>query len=65
MYRLRSQEETAARVMTLLALGCPPAAIVAALGLDARTVAAWHKRAAAHGERVHQERVVSARQDLR
>ncbi len=33
--------------MTLLAWGCPPAAIVAAFGLDARTVAAWQRHAGA------------------
>ena len=65
LYRLRSDEETLARVVTLLAFGCRPAAIAAALGLDARSVAAWHRRAGAHGERVHQERVLSAPQDLR
>jgi hypothetical protein len=54
-----------ARVVTLLAWGCPPAAIVAAFGVDARTVAAWQKRAGAHCEQVHQERVLSVPQDLR
>jgi len=65
LYRLRRDEETVARVVTLLAFGCPSAAIVAAFGLDARTVAAWQKRAGAHCEQVHQERVLSVPQDLR
>lgn len=65
LYRLRSDEETLTRVVTLLAFGCPPAAIVAAFGLDARTVAAWHRRAGAHCEQVHNARVLSAPQDLR
>jgi transposase-like protein len=65
LYRLRSDEETLTRVVTLLAFGCPPAAIVAAFGLDARTVAAWHRRAGAHCERVHDARVLCAPQDLR
>jgi transposase-like protein len=65
LYRLRSEEETVARVVTLLAFGCPPAAIVAAFGLDARTVATWQRRAGAHCEQVHQERVLSAPQDLK
>jgi transposase-like protein len=64
LYRLRSDEESVARVVTLLAFGCPPAAIVAAFGLDARTVATWQRRAGAHCERVHQERVLSTPQDL-
>jgi transposase-like protein len=42
------------QVVTLLAYGCPPAAIVAAFGVDERTVAAWHQRAGAHSERVQQ-----------
>ena len=65
LYRLRSDEEIVARVVTLLAFGCPPAAIVAAFGLDARTVASWQRRAGAHCEQVHQERVLSVPQDLR
>jgi TRAP-type mannitol/chloroaromatic compound transport system substrate-binding protein len=50
-----------ARAVTLLAFGCPPAAF----GLDARTLAAWHRRAGAHCERVHNAAVLSAPQDLR
>ena len=65
LYRLRSDDEIVARVVTLLAWGCPPAAIVAAFGLDARTVAAWHKRAGAHCEQVHNAQVLSEPQDLR
>lgn len=42
-------------VLTLLAHGCPPAAIVAAFYLDERTVAAWHKKAGNHGKRVQDE----------
>lgn len=64
LYRLRSDEETVARVVTLSAFGCPPAAIVAAFGLDARTVAAWQKRAGAHCQQVHNERVLSQPLDL-
>ncbi len=65
LYRLRSDEESVARVVTLLAFGCPPAAIVAAFGLDARTVAAWQRRAGAHCEQVHNARVLSVPQGLR
>src|ERR1041385_5709571 len=35
-------------VLTLLAFGCPIPAIVAAFGLDERTIATWQKRASAH-----------------
>jgi hypothetical protein len=41
-------------VLTLLRHGCPTQAIVAACGLDERTVAAWLPRAGQHGQRVHQ-----------
>ena len=42
-------------VLTLLAYGCPPAAIVVAFELDERTVAAWHKKAGQQGKRVQDE----------
>lgn len=53
-YRLHHPVPLFVQVVTLLAYGCPPAAIVAAFGLDERTVAAWHQRAGAQGERVQQ-----------
>jgi transposase-like protein len=53
-YRLHHRAPLFVQVVTLLAYGCPPAAIVAAFGLDERTVAAWHQRAGAHSERVQQ-----------
>jgi transposase-like protein len=56
-YRLHRPAPLFVQVVTLLAYGCPPAAIVAAFGLDERTVAAWHQRAGAHSERVQQGRV--------
>ena len=40
-------------VVTLLAWGCPVQAIVAAFGLDERTIADWRDRAGHHCERVH------------
>ncbi len=40
-------------VLILLAHGCPPQAIVAAFGLDERTVTAWLHRAGAHCAAVH------------
>jgi transposase-like protein len=53
-YRLHQPPDRLVQVVTLLAYGCPPAAIVAAFGLDERTVAAWHQRAGRHGEQVQQ-----------
>src|ERR1051325_2082432 len=51
-------------VVTLLAFGCPPQAIVRAFGLDERTVFAWLKRAGKQAERVHEALVTEQPQDL-
>jgi transposase-like protein len=56
-YRLKNSPDLVALVIVLLCHGCPVQAIVAAFGLDERTVAAWRDRAGRHGQRVH-ERVV-------
>jgi len=53
-YRLRTAAETVALVMTLLAHGCPVAAIVAAFGFDERTVAAWCARSGRQGQAVQE-----------
>jgi transposase-like protein len=53
-YRLRPAAEVVTLVLTLLSHGCPTQAIVAAFGVDERTVAAWLTRAGQHCERVHQ-----------
>ena len=53
-YRLRTAAETVALVVTLLAHGCPVAAIVAAFGFDERTVAAWCARAGCQGQAVQE-----------
>jgi transposase-like protein len=42
VYRLHRPALLFVQVVTLLAYGCAPAAIVAAFGLDELTVAAWH-----------------------
>jgi transposase-like protein len=44
-YRLRTAADLVTVVLTLLSHGCPPQAIVAAFGLDERTVARWLARA--------------------
>jgi len=51
-------------VLTLLGHGCPPAAIVVAFHLDERTVAAWHKKAGKHGQRVQDEVVCNGAVEL-
>ena len=52
-YRLRTSADLVVLVVTLLAHGCPLQAIVAALGFDERTVAAWWARAGHQGQAVH------------
>src|SRR5436305_6338575 len=53
-YRLRHAADVVTLVLTLLCHGCPVQAIVAAFGLDERTVMAWLHRAGDHGARVHE-----------
>ena len=62
-YRLRHAQEMVVQVVTLLAWGCPPQAIVAAFDVDERTVADWQQRAAAQCQQVH-EHVVAQPRDL-
>ena len=50
-------------MVTLLAHGCPPHAIVAAFGFDERTVASWMARGGVHGQAV-QEHLVEQPRDL-
>ena len=61
--RLRTPAETVTLVVPLLAHGCPLQAIVAACGVDERTVAAWLTRAGLHRQAVH-EHVVQTPRDL-
>ncbi len=62
-YRLRTVRDVVTVVITLLAHGCPLQAIVAAFGLDERTVVSWHERAGTHCEQVH-EHLVQRPRDL-
>ena len=62
-YRLRTSAETVVIVVTLLAYGCPVQAIVAAFGLDERTVAEWWARSGRQGQAVH-EHLVEQPRDL-
>jgi len=52
-YRLHHSADLVTCVMTLIAFGCPVQAIVAAYGLDERTVMAWQQRSGEHCQRVH------------
>ncbi len=60
-YRLRKSKELVVIVVTLLAHGCPVQAIVAAFGLDERTVLSWNDRSGKHCEQVHQHLVEQPR----
>jgi hypothetical protein len=51
-------------VITLLCHGCPTQAIVAAFGLDERTVARWFSEAGRHCQRVHEHLVERGQVDL-
>jgi transposase-like protein len=52
-YRLHKDPALMVIVVTLLCHGCPLQAIVAAYGLDERTVADWQAKAATHAQTVH------------
>lgn len=60
-YRLRYSAEFVTQMVTLLADGCPIQAIVAAFGLDERTVSSWHRRAGEQCQKVHQHLVEQPR----
>jgi hypothetical protein len=51
-------------VLTLVSHGCPTQAIVAAFGLDERTVAAWLARGGVQAQRVHEHLVQQGQVDL-
>lgn len=57
LYRLHKPHALVVIVVTLLAYGCPVQAIVAAYGLDERTVADWQRRAGRQSQRVHRHLV--------
>ena len=63
-YRLRTAADLVTTVLTLLCHGCPIQAIVAAFGLDERTVASWLRRAGQHCQQVHQSGVQQGQVDL-
>ena len=61
LYRLRTAAETVTLVVTLLAHGCPPQAIVAAFGFDERTVRRWMARGGVQGQAVQEHLVEQPR----
>lgn len=50
--------------LTLLSLGCPPQALVAAFGLDERTVAAWLAKGGQHAQQLHAHLVLQGQLEL-
>ena len=63
-YRLKKPSELVLIVLTLLCHGCPLQAIVAAFGLDERTIAAWRTRAGRHGQQFHEHHVLGGQVQL-
>lgn len=63
-YRLHKTAELMVLVLTLLCHGCPVQAIVAAFGLDERTVATWQARGGHHCQRVHAQVVQQGQVDV-
>lgn len=63
-YRLHKDHAVFVCVLTLLAYGCPTQAIVAAFGLDERTVAAWRHKAGQHVRGVQQHFLSTCPLDL-
>jgi transposase-like protein len=64
-YRLHKEQALFVCVITLLAHGCPLPAVVAAFGLDERTVAGWQRKAGGHCRGVHQHHLDAKKVDLR
>lgn len=64
LYRRRTPEATIILVLTLVAYGCPIAAIEAAFGFQRRTVHEWVDSAGEHCERIHEHLVLKPRDDL-
>lgn len=63
-YRRRTPVEIITQVVTLLAYGCPVAAIVQAYGVDERTVCAWWQVAGQYCQAVHEHVVAAQPLDL-
>src|SRR3954454_10948363 len=63
-YRLKKSLDLVTIVVTLLCHGCPVQAVVAAFGLDERTVADWRDRAGRHAQRLHEHVVLRGQVEL-
>src|SRR3954466_161620 len=63
-YRLKKSLDLVTVVVTRLCHGCPVQAVVAAFGLDQRTVADWRDRAGRHGQRLHEHRALQGQVEV-
>lgn len=61
LHRRRTDEATIICILTLLAHGCPPAAIEAAYGVQRQTVRDWQDAAGGQSEAVHRQLVCQPR----
>ena len=64
VYGLKKPAELFIIVVTLLVHGCPVQAVVAAFGLDPRTVAKWQQRAGEQCRQVHKHVIGQSQLDL-
>jgi len=64
LYGIKHSMDLFGVVVTLLAHGCPLQAIVAAFGLDERTVRSWYLKAGTHCQPVHDQIVGHSQLDL-
>lgn len=64
LYRLKQPLDLVLIVLTLLAYGCPSGALVAAFGLDERTIARWQCKAGQHAKQVQEQLVCQGNLDL-
>jgi hypothetical protein len=63
-YRMHKPKWLVVAVVTLLAHGCPLQAIVAAFGIDERTIARWQRESGLQCKRVHQHMLEAGRVEL-
>ena len=63
-YRLKTDPQVVIWVLSLLAYGCPLQAIVAAFGLDERTIKHWWQKAGQHCQAVHEDVIGRSQLDL-
>ena len=64
-YRLQTSAELFTIVITLIAYGCPVQAIVAAFGIDERTIGDWLRKAGKQWQKFHEHHLCQGKIDLR